>query len=256
MLRGQISRIGLIVCRVRPLPAMLFSVSKRPISIHNLFKPSKWSLTRGSTATLGQKHRGFYSSPMFQVSSTPLNGFSHKYQAWYFFAIPVFIFSFWEIVYKMQNQTAMVSWPGKDHHLNRAIVYSLFYGCAAHNLSSSLLNANMLSGLVNTPISSTVSIAAQIFAKGYVTGFVFCLTWTLFLCCLNLQHKSRKNKASDSAVYELAHTTYKTAVCLFVSSFPIYLLGALFGSPLFVLLNRSHWMKQISGLAEGTKRML
>jgi len=255
MLKRPFTQLGLTVCRVRPKPATLFSVSKRPIFIHNLFKLSKQSLTKGSTATLCQKHRGFYSSPMFQVSSTSHNGFFHQYQTWYFFAIPVFIFSFWEIVYKVQNQTAMLSWPGKEHHLNRAVLFSMFFGHAAHNVGASLLNANMLSGLVNTPLTSTLSIVVKIFGKGYASGFIFCSTWTLFLCCLNLQHK-KKNNASVNVISELAHQIYKTAACLFVSSFPIYLMSALIGSPLFVLANRSHWIKQISGLAEGTKRVL
>jgi len=254
MLRGLLQRRGLIVHKFQSSSLSRCPHFKQQISALNIFK--RWiHLTGGSNTTVLRSCRWFSSNPLVKVLPTLDSRFTHKYNAWYFYAIPIFFWSLGDFVYLLNEETAIYSWSGGGSHTWRALFLSALFGGAAHTESACLLNATALTNLINRPLIGMASMAGRVFARGYLTALFLMAAWSVFFTCLSLQAKSKKTNSEDmpNVLIELIRKTWQTGEAIFVSAFPIYFVSAMFGAPIFYLVNRGHWARQIARLAGGNK---
>jgi len=258
MLRGlfrQRSMGKVYVLRSNRLPAPLSmpsSTLKRPAAAQNTFLSKKPKLSARGTTTFGSIKRRFcnkvYNDYMTAVPQAAGTGFTHKYKAEWLIGIPVFLFSSWIIIYEKRDTTVEISILAA-RSWERSVFFFIFFAGAAKTVCSTLEPA-ILTSLIDSPLRSSVIIAARVFAKGYMSAFLCLALFSAIFSTLSFRETARNKKKKNPNISELlvdvTCQSYDIAASLFVTAFPLYVLGAMVGSPLFVLANRAHWSKQLA----------
>jgi len=227
----------------RPTPALRKLLLKRPMLV-----------TRGST-TFDTIKRRFciklphdYNMPTVPYSGGAGAGLTHKYGAEWLMGIPILVFSSLVVIYEKRDATVEISILS-ERRWERSLFFFLFFGGAAKTVCATLEPA-MFTNLVNKPLKSSVTIAARVFMKGYMTAFICLALFSAVLSTLSFREttrdKSKKNPDFSELIIDVTCQSYDIAASLFVTAFPLYVLGAMVGSPLFVLANRAHWSSQMA----------
>jgi len=215
-------------------------------------RPMLW--TKGST-TFGEIKRRFciklphdYNMATAQYAAAAGTGLTHKYGAEWLIGIPILIFSSLVVIYEKRDATVEISILS-ERRWERSLFFFIFFAGAAKTVCNTLEPA-MFSNLVNKPLKSSVTIAARVFMKGYMTAFVCLALFSAVLSTLSFREttrdKSKKNPDFSELIVDVTCQSYDIAASLFVTAFPLYVLGAMVGSPLFVLANRAHWSSQMA----------
>jgi len=244
--------------RVWRMPSTLgapYSTFKRSTPLMNTLLVKRAMLSTKGSATLGTIRRRFciklphdhHMSPI-PYAAGAATGLTHKYGAEWLIGIPILIFSSLVVIYEKRDATVEISILS-ERRWERSLFFFIFFGGAAKTVCSTLEPA-MFTNLVNKPLKSSVTIAARVFMKGYMTAFVCLALFSAVLSTLSFREttrdKSKKNPDFSELMVDVTCQSYDIAASLFVTAFPLYVLGAMVGSPLFVLANRAHWSSQMA----------
>jgi len=260
MLRGFIRTRAITKCNDRrawKIPAPLvtpYSTLKRSSILNTSPVKQRIFPINGST-TFGKIKRRFciklahdHNMATIPYAAGAGTGLTHKYGAEWLIGIPILIFSSLVVIYEKRDATVEISILS-ERRWERSLFFFIFFAGAAKTVCSSLEPA-LFTNLVNKPLKSSMTIAARVFMKGYMTAFICLALFSAVLSTLSFREttrdKSKKNPDFSELIVDVTCQSYDIAVSLFVTAFPLYVLGAMVGSPLFVLANRAHWSSQMA----------